>query len=46
MKKCNCCDKEHTNLPEKYDINEHGLWFDCECGSTLFISTEEQTKGE
>lgn len=43
-KSCGKCNKKHTKLPEKTKYNEHGAWFNCECGSTLFVPNRKLRK--
>jgi hypothetical protein len=36
-KKCTCCSKIFTYLPNNTKHNELGAWFNCSCGTTLFV---------
>jgi len=36
-KKACSCGKDHSFSVVSAKINQDGIWFDCSCGSTLFI---------
>lgn len=38
-KTCACCGKNHTETSD-YKLNKLGLWFNCECGSTMLVKHE------
>jgi hypothetical protein len=47
--KCKCCGLTHTHLPlnsrAQMDINNKtvvGFFFECSCGSTMFIALREE----
>lgn len=37
IKKCNKCGKEHFVIPGNAQIGEWGVFWNCECESTLFL---------
>ena len=41
IKTCNCCGKHHVAFKkDKTKTNDYGLWYNCTCGSTLFIDED------
>lgn len=47
MKTCNNCGKTHSILEIQHKSigeNEGGVWFQCDCGSTLLFSMQSYIK--
>lgn len=44
VKNCTCCKAEFTTIEivSIIAIDENGIWFNCECGSTLLLSVENR----
>lgn len=39
-KVCECCGLGHIRVPEQARSNEMGAFWECECGSTMFVMTD------
>lgn len=43
-KKCGTCGKRHYSVTNKIGENSLGVWWNCECGSTLFSANLETAR--
>lgn len=46
IKRCNCCQNSFREIPENATVVDDnsgfdGVYFDCKCGSTMFIPSEK-----
>ena len=39
-KTCNCCGDAHKEIPANARVNEMGSFWECKCGSTMFVADE------
>ncbi len=39
-KVCECCGLGHIRVPEKARTNEMGSFWECQCGSTMFVMAD------